>query len=64
MQADLVCINCKHYNGNLTCKAFPNGIHEIIISGKDDHSQPLPEQDNNIVFEPIERDGLPLRKVG
>jgi len=51
MQADLICINCKHFNGKeFNCSAFKN-IPDIIISGETDHSEPLPEQDNDIVFE-------------
>lgn len=49
-----ICFNCKHLDFNLTmlkCKAFPNGIPEIILKNLNNHSQPLPEQENNIVFE-------------
>jgi hypothetical protein len=56
MQADLICANCKHYNGDLTCKAFPKGIPEVIISGESDHSEPLPKQENKIVFEPVKEE--------
>ena len=52
-----VCINCKYFNSLivniLSCKAFPNGIPNIILSGLNDHSKPLPKQGNSIVFEPI-----------
>lgn len=52
MEFDLICINCKHYNTNdETCKAFTNGIPDEIWAGPNDHSEPLPEQDNDIVFE-------------
>lgn len=47
----VICINCKHYIKGTKCKAFDQ-IPEIILFGKDDHSKPLPEQKNNIVFEP------------
>lgn len=53
---DLVCFNCKHFrmiNGG--CDAFPDGIPDEITSGENEHSKPLPEQDNKIVFEPIEK---------
>jgi hypothetical protein len=55
-----VCMNCKHLiidnpNG-IICGAFPKGIPEIIITGENDHTEPLPNQDNDIVFEPIDND--------
>lgn len=52
MQADLICVDCKHYNGDLTCKAFPKGIPDIIVSGQSDHKEPLKGQGSEIVFEP------------
>ena len=47
------CTFCKHYNVGMSCIAFPNGIPEEILSGENDHTQPLPGQDNDIVFEEI-----------
>lgn len=47
------CILCKHYYdfGNFrSCPAF-RGIPNEIFSGDNDHSKPLPNQDNDIVFE-------------
>ena len=52
MQIDL-CGKCKNYLYDLKCIAFPEGIPEEILTGKNDHSKPLPKQDNEIVFEPI-----------
>ena len=52
---DLICFRCKHwriFNGG--CDAFGNDIPREITSGENDHSKPLPEQENDIVFEPIE----------
>lgn len=49
----LICTDCKHFLGDGKCNAFPVEIPLIIISGKNDHTEPLPEQDNDIVFEPI-----------
>ena len=46
------CINCKNYLGDLSCMAFDK-IPDKILLGENDHSKPLPEQDNNIVFEEI-----------
>ena len=57
MQADLICMYCKHFNGKeFTCNAFKDGIiTEIIVSGDSIHSEPLPEQDNDIVFEELKK---------
>lgn len=48
-----ICNRCKHHIEGLRCKAF-NEIPDIILSGVNDHTKPLPEQDNNIVFEEID----------
>lgn len=49
------CLKCKHKIMDTAfwpeCEAFPDGIPNIILSGKNDHSKPLPGQKNNIVFE-------------
>lgn len=45
-----VCINCKHYEGNFKCRAFPERIPAEIVNGSNDHSKPLPDQENDIVF--------------
>lgn len=48
-----ICFSCIHYNiekGN--CKAFPNEIPDIIYTGDNRHSEPLPEQKNDIIFTP------------
>jgi hypothetical protein len=50
----VICFNCKNYLKKATCKAFPNGIPEEILLGRNDHSKPLPDQKNTIVFEKIE----------
>tara|TARA_B100000745_G_C19803992_1_gene264650 strand:+ start:167 stop:310 length:144 start_codon:yes stop_codon:yes gene_type:complete len=34
--------------------AFPNGIPEEILDGSNDHTKPLPNQDNDIVFLDLE----------
>ena len=36
--------------------AFIDGIPNAILDGDNDHSKPLPNQDNDIVFEPINND--------
>lgn len=57
MEFDLICIKCKNYNviTNI-CKAFNEEIPYEIYVGLNDHSAPLPNQDNDIVFEPLEND--------
>jgi hypothetical protein len=52
---NLVCFNCVHFREFAGgCDAFPEGIHEKITSGRDEHKEPLKGQGNEIVFEPIE----------
>jgi hypothetical protein len=53
---NLVCFKCKHlrrFEGG--CDAFPDDIPHEITSGENDHSKPLSFQENDIVFEPIEK---------
>lgn len=51
---NLICFSCKHFDEiKGGCKAFPDGIPDEITSGDNDHSEPLPGQKNNIVFEKI-----------
>ena len=50
------CLKCKLCNSNglfLFCKAFESGVPDEIINGENDHTEPLPNQENNIIFEPI-----------
>lgn len=55
MITEPICINCKHFDINtFTCKAFPKEIPEDIIIGLNNHSEPLPNQDNKIVFEQVD----------
>jgi hypothetical protein len=49
------CLKCKNYLSDLRCLAF-NEIPKEILLDENDHSEPLPNQDNNITFEPIEND--------
>ena len=53
----IACAFCKNLflNGKKKCRAFPDieGIPEDILLGKNKHNKPLPNQDNNIVFEKI-----------
>ena len=58
MDFDTCCPNCAHYQGSSggtqpasTCKAFPKGIPDAILSGARTHT--TPEQgDNGVVFKP------------
>ncbi len=52
---DLVCFSCKHFRifeGG--CAAFGDDIPDEITSGENEHSEPLPNQKNDIVFTPNE----------
>lgn len=48
-----VCNNCKWNYGDGTCRAFPQGIPDSILTGENDHKEPFLDQRNNIVFENI-----------
>jgi hypothetical protein len=51
-----ICVNCKHFDlETFTCKAFPEGIPVEIIEGDNDHKKPLPDQNNDLVFEKVKR---------
>lgn len=47
------CLKCRHFDLNLTCKAFPDGIPEEIMTGQHDHRNPYPG-DQGIRYEPVE----------
>lgn len=51
---ELVCLKCKHFDRfEGGCAAFGDDIPDEITSGENDHKQPLPNQENDIVFESI-----------
>lgn len=53
---EAICFSCKHYDiEEGVCDAFPKEIPEEILVGLNDHSKPLPEQGNDIVFEPMKK---------
>lgn len=54
MQNNL-CINCKYYIEKCECKAFPNGILDIILSGESNHEFKLPNQEGDFIFKQIEK---------
>ena len=53
------CIGCIHNNRkptgdhNIFCKAFPEGVPNDILAGTNPHLKVHPDQDNDIIFEPI-----------
>lgn len=57
MQNNL-CITCKNYIQETKCKAFAKGIPDDILLGFNNHSKPLPDQDNDIVFEAKEKEDV------
>lgn len=46
----IICNNCRYYNKDLTCDAFPDGIPFEIIDGKNDHKKPCCKQKNDLIF--------------
>jgi hypothetical protein len=50
-----ICMQCIHYWGDNSCNAFPDRIPDEIMIGDNLHSEKLPNQQNNIVFEPIDK---------
>ena len=50
---DRRCFNCLNYKKDLKCIAFPNGIPKEILLGENNHSKPLENQANNIIFEEL-----------
>jgi len=53
------CLMCKNYTDNGECLAFPDGIPDEILRGEQEHTKPLPDQNNDIVYEPIEQGVTP-----
>jgi hypothetical protein len=49
-----VCNYCKNHIKGLKCKAF-DVIPKEILFMYNNHTKPLPEQTNEIVFEPINK---------
>jgi len=46
------CLQCVHFEGGTICRAYLQGIPDIIWDGTHDHRQPY-KGDNGIVFQPI-----------
>jgi len=47
------CRSCANYLFDLTCLAFQT-IPTEILTGEIEHDTPLPNQGNEIVFEPLD----------
>ena len=47
-----VCVYCKHHIFGAMCKAFDR-IPNEILTGENDHSKPLKDQGNDIIFKAI-----------
>lgn len=51
-----ICFSCKHYDKNTaTCAAFVKEIPDEIYYGENNHSKPLPQQENDVVFEKADK---------
>lgn len=49
-----LCVSCVHkHTTGATCKAFPNGIPDAILTGEHDHHKPY-KGDKNIQYKAIE----------
>lgn len=57
IQVSEQCQDCEHFAlYSPSCKAFPEGIPRNILDGDFDHTKIHPDQDNDILFEPIEKE--------
>lgn len=54
------CVSCLYHSGGTACLAFPNGIPDEIIQGENQHTEPLPNQGNNLVYEEFDLTKLNL----
>lgn len=51
---DVCCYRCSHFNGGVTCEAFPDQIPSSILTGQVRHEKRLFNQKNNLVFRIVE----------
>jgi len=52
----VTCLQCVHYDIDRKCEAFKKRIPDEIWEGESDHREPLEDQENDIVYEPINDD--------
>ena len=50
----LLCLECKHYQDEQICKAFPDGIPIRVFCNDIIHDHPI-DGDHGIQFEPIKK---------
>ena len=53
-----ICDTCIHAltdKPGARCKAFPDGIPPEILYGGNNHSEPLPDQKNKLVYTPVKK---------
>lgn len=56
IQVSVQCQGCKHFAlYSPSCEAFIEGIPRRILDGKFDHTKKFPGQQNEILFESIEK---------
>jgi len=66
---------CKYYLGVIqpdgtevtevnNCEAFPKGIPSNIVYGESLHTKKHPNQDNDIIFEKIEKQTIIIKREG
>jgi hypothetical protein len=44
------CLTCIHAKENMKCDAFPKGIPNEILAGKDKHSKKHKDQNGDLVY--------------
>lgn len=53
LASEPICFTCKHFDINTSkCPAFKGDIPDEILFGINDHSKPLEDQGNEIIYEP------------
>jgi hypothetical protein len=46
------CITCRHWVRGGVCRAFPNGVPDVILSNEVSHKKPY-RGDGGIQYEPL-----------